>query len=286
MSAARSPARTVLRLAVLVTLAILYAPVVRDLLAVWRDVPTFSYGVVVPFWSAWLLWDRRGALAASGACADLRGLPLVVAGLALLVAGARIESLTLETVSLPLVLAGVAIVALGAARFRRLGFPIAFLALMTPLPPAAVPALALPLQALAAWVTHVTLVVLGIPVHREGLLLHLSTVTLAVTEACSGLRFLLAMAVVGPALAWAVGSSLVGRAVIVLAGLGIAIVGNLVRVAGTALLADHFGPAAAMGQFHVAFGKAVYLVVLAPLALGLLALRRRAARAPVGAPRC
>lgn len=266
-------------------LAVAYAPVARRLIELWRTEPVLSYGMLVPVWSAWLLWDRRAAL--RGLTVDLRGLPVAAAGLGLLAAGARLGSLTIEALSLPIVLAGAAILALGLTRFRDLAFPLGFLVLMAPMPPAALPVIALPLQQLAATATHVTLVLLGIPVYREGLLLHLSTVTLAVTEACSGLRFLFAMGVVGPALAWAVGSSLASRAALVLAALVVAVAGNVVRVASTAVLAHHFGPAAAMGFFHVVFGKVVYLLVLVPLALGLLALRRRALAATrPGLTRC
>jgi exosortase/archaeosortase family protein len=54
--------------------------------------------------------------------------------------------------------------------------------------------------------------------------------------------------------------------------LGIA--ANLLRVTGTGWLAHHYGPEAASGFFHVAYGKVVYAAMLAPFVLGVLWLRR------------
>ena len=254
-------------------LALLYAPVIRDLIRVWTDVPYYSYGFLVPLFAVYLAWDVRRALAGPPAW-RAEGLALMVTGIALLAAGAAIESLVVQTLSLPVALAGLTLFVLGPERTRVLAFPLAFLCVMTPLPDGWIPALSTPLQHLAARFAHSTLVLLGIPVQADGLSLHLRGITLHVTEACSGLRFLLAMAVIGIAYAWTTQTRALHRTIVIGGAVVLAILGNMVRVAGTAVLADVYGPEAAMGFFHLAYGKLVYAAMLVPFLAIVLLLRR------------
>ncbi len=115
---------------------------------------------------------------------------------------------------------------------------------------------------------------LAIPHLREGLLLHLRGVTLEITEACSGLRFLLAMIIVGAAFAGAVLRRWRTRAVVVALALAVGLVANLIRVGATAVLADTWGAPAAEGLYHQATGKIVYLVMLASFVAAVVRLRR------------
>jgi exosortase/archaeosortase family protein len=58
----------------------------------------------------------------------------------------------------------------------------------------------------------------------------------------------------------------------------VAISANLIRVTGTGLLAHYWGPEAAAGFFHLAYGKVVYLIMLVPFVVGVLFLRRQPLR--------
>jgi exosortase len=153
-------------------------------------------------------------------------------------------------------------------------FPLGFLGLMTPLPDALIPAISLPLQHLAAWFAGHALHLLGVPAARDGLLIYIPGVVLHINETCNGLRFFLAMIVLGTAFAWATPRRTGRRAAVLGLAVLIAIAANLVRVAGTGLLAHHWGPQAAQGFFHLAYGKVVYLAMLAPFLVGVLWLRR------------
>ena len=161
-----------------------------------------------------------------------------------------------------------------ALRTRLLAFPLGFLALVAPLPEGALPVLSLPLQRLAAGAGEWILWGLGVPVTRDGLYLALPSVTLHITEACNGLRFLLAMLVVGVAFAGMTQKTWRGRAVVVTAALVVAVVANWLRIAGTGMLAELYGQDAATGLPHVVWGKVVYVAMLVPLVMLVLRLRR------------
>jgi len=260
---------------VLVALAALYAPVLRDLAGVWLTVPYYSYGVLVAPFSGYLVWDSRAALRGGPGPRAPRGLAVAALGLAVLAAGFQAGSLALQTVSLPIVLGGLGLFALGRERVRPLAFPLAFLVFMAPLPAGAIAWLSPPLQLLAAWSAEQALLIFDIPVVRDGLLLYLPTITLHVTEACNGLRFLFAMIVLGVAFAWATQRRPHARALVVSLAVAVAVLANLVRVATTALLAHGWGVEAATGFFHLAYGKVVYAALLGPFVLGTVRYRAR-----------
>jgi exosortase len=262
--------------ALALALAVLYAPVLRAVVAAWATVPYYSYGFLVPAFSAYLAWDARHEVARRPLAPSRRGLVVVAAGLGVLALGLAAGSLTVQALSVPVVATGALVVALGPARTRALAFPLGFLVFMTPLPEGAPAALSPPLQQVAASAGEWLLWSLGVPVRRDGLYLALPSVTLHITETCNGLRFLLAMAVVGVAFAGTTQRRWRRRALVVAAALATALLANWLRVAGTGMLAELYGHEAAVGTPHVVWGKVVYAGMLVPFVMVVMTLRRKA----------
>jgi len=115
---------------------------------------------------------------------------------------------------------------------------------------------------------------LGSSVTRDELFLTLPSVTLHVTEACNGLRFLLAMLVIGTAFAGTTQRRPRRGVALVLAALTLAVVANLLRVTGTGVMAELWGARAAVGLPHIVWGKVVYAAALVPFAALVLCMRR------------
>ncbi len=272
---ARRPRVELAAAALGVALLALYAPVLRAVVAQWAEVPYYSYGFLVPLFSLYLAWDARREVADRPLVPSRAGLGILGAGLAVLLAGGLGGSLTTQALSLPVVVAGALVLTIGPARTRVLAFPLAFLVFMAPLPEGVLPALSMPLQQVAAVVGQWMLWFVGVPVTRDGLYLILPSVTLHITEACNGLRFLLAMVVVGVAFAGTTQTGWRRRTLVVAAALAIALVANWLRVAGTGMMAQLYGYEAAGGVYHVAWGKVVYAAMLVPFVMLVLALRRR-----------
>src|SRR6185503_12102078 len=148
-----------------------------------------SHGFLVPVFSGYVIWTRRAQLAAltpRGSWAG--GLPVLLLGLGLLVLGEVGAERFLAASSLVVVLAGLVLLHLGPAVGRRLTFPLAYLLFAIPIPSIVFYAIAFPLQQLAAANAAWTLDLLGVPVLLDGNVIHLSQITLGVTEACSGIR--------------------------------------------------------------------------------------------------
>jgi exosortase len=151
-----------------------------------------------------------------------------------------------------------------------LGFPLAFLLLMIPLPAIIFNQIAFPLQLLASRVGEHTLSSLEIPVLREGNLLILATTTLEVAEACSGIRSLVSLLALGIMFGYFSDSRQWVRVAIAFSTIPVAIIANGFRVAGTGIAAHQFGPEAAEGFFHTFSG---WLVFIAAFAM-MLAIQR------------
>lgn len=240
----------------------------------WVD-ENYSHGVLVPFVSAWLAYDRRAALAARPPQPALGGLVILLAGVALLLLGRLAAELFTMRLSFVVVLAGLIVFVLGWAHARVLALPVAFLLFMVPLPAVVLNSVTLPLQFVASEIAVSALHALQLPALREGNVILLPNTTLEVVEACSGLRSLISLGAMSVVVAVVAVERPLGRLLLVASSVPIAVLTNGARVAGTGILAYHFDPAVAEGFFHGFSGWLVFLTALLLLAGEAAVLRRR-----------
>ena len=97
-----------------------------------------------------LVWRKREQLARVPVTPSWGGLPVLIAGLGLLIIGVYGADLFMSRFSLLLVLAGIVIYCAGWTFFRAVLFPWALLILMIPLPAIVFNQLTFPLQLLAS----------------------------------------------------------------------------------------------------------------------------------------
>ncbi len=259
--------------AVVGLLTILYWRVLPDMAVDWWTNEGNSHGLLIVPLVLYIVWRQWESILAVPAAVDLRGLWLTLAACCVYVVGRMAAEFFLTRISFVLLLAGLAWTFWGYARLRKLAFPILLLATMVPLPTIVFNQFAAPLQLLASRVATDTAQLLGVAIYREGNIIHLADTTLGVAEACSGLRAISSLVI---------GALLLGYldldriwAKVVLFGLAVpaAILTNVIRVAGTALLADR-DPELATGFYHTFSGWLVFLVGLGIL-LALTKLLKR-----------
>jgi exosortase len=260
-------------------LVALYHEILFRLGVQWWTDPDYSHGFLVPFLSAYFVWERRGKLMALPAVPSFWGIGLLGFGLLMLFIGTVGAELYTQRTSLIVVLAGLVLLVLGREFLRVLAFPIAFLLFMVPLPAIVVNLVAFPLQMFAAKTAAFCLYNFGIPVLREGNLILLSGTTLEVAEACSGIRSLQALLALGTVYAYFGLSGMWRRWVLVLLSIPIAIAANAFRVTGTGLLAHYWGAEAAEGFYHTFSGLMIFGVAFL-LLLGAGAVLSRIGEGP------
>jgi exosortase len=262
-------------------LALLYVPTYLGLAqGLWRD-DEYAHGPLILALFAWLAWRERAALGPqAGRPARLPGALLVAAGLALYAVG-RSQSIPLFEVAshLPL-FAGLALLAGGWVTLSRLGFAIAFLFFLVPLPGFILAAATGPLKVLVSAAVAAVLNALGEPVTRSGVVLAMGERQILVADACSGLNSLFALFALTALYAHLTGGVRRPRAALLLAAVApVAVAANVLRVLLLALVVFHFGEAAAEGPVHVLGGMLVFATALA-LILAIDRLVPKGERAP------
>jgi exosortase len=252
-----------------------YGGVLSSLVQQWASDDNYSHGFLILPLAAYFAWERRGLLARATCRPHLGGALVLLLSLLVHAAGVLGADLFLTRISLVGVIFGAVLFVWGAEHFRLLRFPLLLLPLMVPLPAIVFNQIAFPLQLVASRAGEVAVAAAGIPIVREGNVLELPNTTLAVVEACSGIRSLMSLITLAVVLAYFTERSLIGRAAIVISAVPVAIVANASRVAGTGLMSHWIGARAAEGFFHTFSGWLLFVVAFA----GLIAVQRVVKRA-------
>jgi EpsI family protein len=177
-----------------VALALCYAGVVATLVGEWSTDYLYSYGFAVPLISWYVVWAKSQELGPLRPSPDyLLGIPVSVAGAAMLVAGHLGALMTVQETSLVVTLAGVVLLLFGRDIMRVLWFPIAYLLLMVPIWSYPIGLIQDPSQVVTGRIAVGLLHVVGVPAIQEGVRVVLPRLTLDVMRECSGVNQLIAV---------------------------------------------------------------------------------------------
>jgi EpsI family protein len=245
----------------------LYAPLFPPLVREWAEFPSLSHGFAIPVIAGALVWARRHRLRALPITPTPWGLPLLALGLAQLVVGVQGREPFIARMSLPVTLLGLTLFLGGARIARELALGIAYLAFMVPLPWVTLKLITYRSRLLDAAVAGQALAGLGVPVFREGVLLHLPNVTLEVADECSSIPAVAALVSLGVAYAALSCRSRGRRLVLVAATLPFAIASNIIRIITTAAAAYYVGPWTLHTVYHQFNGTVNFLLTFLLLLL-------------------
>jgi exosortase len=238
---------------------------------VWRDMLTFSlqdeesgYIPMVPAVIAILVWTRRKAISEARISHNWLGTLLIGLGWAGWSLGYRYNRHVLWYGGADLMALGAAVTILGKdALFKFL--PAAFaLAFLVPVLNGRRHQISGPLELATAQVTQAICETLHMNVAREGNLLLVNGVEVAVAEACNGMRMVFTLVLVCYLYAFATPMRWQGRALVLALSPLIAMICNVTRLVPTAWVYGH-ASASAANQFHDISGWAM-------LAIGFLIL--------------
>lgn len=247
---------------ILALLTTLYSKILVDLALDWWTLPNASHGLLVPPLAAYIAWKRKRLTFQFPAVPNLRGLFWIVGGCVVLIIGKLGAEFFLSRISLVIIFTGLIHLYWGTQRLKTLGFPLLLLATMVPLPVIVFNQLAQPLQLFASQVSTRIAQAFGVSIFTEGNIIQLASTTLGVEEACSGLRSLAALVVMALLLGLIVCRSPWARVLLLISAFPIAVFVNVLRVAGTAILADR-SPELAMGFYHTFSGWLIFLLGIA-----------------------
>jgi exosortase len=252
---------------------LLYHRIAVKLVTDWYNLPDFSHGFLIPFFAAFLLWDKRHEIAGTPIAPSWAGVSLVVLGLCELMLGVFGADLFLQRTSFVLLVVGLVWTLLGKAMLSQLKFVLLVLLLAIPLPTILYNQITFPLQLRASQLASLILPLFRVPVLQDGNVIRLPSMPLEVAEACSGIRSLMSLFAVAVIYGYFLERTTLRRIVLALSSLPIAVAANVVRIVGTGLCVQYWDPDKALGFFHEFQGWLMFLVSLACLYLVHLAMR-------------
>src|ERR1035437_10019102 len=252
---------------------LLYHGIAVKLVTDWHNLPDFSHGFLIPFFAAFLLWDKRREIAGTPLAPSWAGLSLVVLGLCELLLGIFGADLFLQRTSFVLLVAGMVWTLLGKAMLGQLKFVLFVLLLAIPLPTILYNQITFPLQLRASELASQILPVFHVPVLQDGNVIRLPSMPLEVAEACSRIRSLMSLFACSVIYGYFLERTTWRRIVLALSSVPIAIAANVARIVGTGLCVQYWDPEKALGFFHEFQGWLMFLVSLACLYLVHLAMR-------------
>jgi exosortase len=212
-----------------------YWPGIVDICNIWRRSDEYSSGLLVPFLAVYILWSRRQELAGIRIRPSVWGLFAFVVAQAVRLFGLFFMYGSAERLSVVLSIAALVLLLFGWQFFRKVSTVLLFLCLMLPWPNRVQAAVALPLQRWATSSAMFCLEMLGYEVMQEGNIIHIGQATVAVAEACNGLRMITAFFVIGGLVVLLVKRAWWEKLIILASSLPIALLCNTVRLTITAI---------------------------------------------------
>lgn len=240
-----------------------YFPVWRDLVSTWYRSSDYSHGfLVIPIFF-YLLWQKREKLLRVPVRSYNSGLLLLVLAMIVYVMASYAEIKTVAALTLILSMAGMVLYLYGYKMLREVSFPLFVLLFMIPVPAQIYSALTIPLQLFVSRVSVWFALLLGLPVFREGNVIHLPQRTLEVVQACSGLRSLMAILTLTVVVAYVTMQSNKLKIILMLSGIPAAIVVNIVRVVIIILAYSYFDFDLTRGSIHTIFSAGIFMSAVA-----------------------
>lgn len=238
---------------------LLFAPDALDMVRIWWTSTTFNHCFLVVPIIAWLVRQRLPDLKALAPRAWAPGLVLVAAGGSAWLLGEAGNLALLRHFGLVVMLQGSVIACLGKAVARGIAFPIFYALFLVPFGEE----LVAPLQTLTAEMSMALLALAGVPAHLEGIFISTPSGLFRVAEACSGVRFLVAMAALGALAANLCFRAWPRRLLFVAFALAVSVAANGVRAFGTIYIAWRTNNEVAVGIDHLVYGWVFFAIVIA-----------------------
>jgi exosortase A len=228
------------------------------IVTLWWTSSTFEHCLLLPPIIAWLVWQRVPEIRQLPPAAWAPGLAIVAAGAFSWLLGNAAGVAVARHLGLVLMLQGAVVSCLGPAVARGILFPLCYAFFLVPAGEGLVP----PLQTLTAQMCMVLLHIAGVPAHIEGVFISIPNGYFEVAEACSGVKFLIAMLAYGVLVCNVCFKSWRRRAVFMAAAIIVPVLANGLRAWGTIYIAHLTSADFAVGFDHVVYGWIFFAIVI------------------------
>lgn len=227
----------------------------------WWNIDTYNHLLLMPPIIAWLVMLKSGELGQITPRAFWPGLLVVIAALGLWGAG-RVTGINLLAHAGAVgMVQGAVVAVIGLRASLLLALPLALGVFLVPFGDEIIPPLQLITADIAVALTHLS----GVPAHVDGIHIDTPAGLFVVAEACSGVKFLIAMVTLGVLVCFTRFDSWQRRAAFMAACITVPILANGVRAWATIYVAQFIGAERATGFDHIIYGWVFFAIIVAAL---------------------
>jgi exosortase A len=224
----------------------------------WWDASTYNHILLIPFILAWLVRMRWPELSKLAPAAWWPGLALLAGALLVWLPGHVASINLISQLGAVLMLQAAVATVLGPRAAAGLLFPLGYMLFLVPFGDELIPALQAVTARMAIALTHLS----GVPAQLDGVFISTPVGLFEVAEACSGVKFLVAMVALGALVAHLCFASWKRRAVFMAVAVVLPILANGVRAWGTIYVAQSQGLGFAAGFDHIVYGWLFFALVM------------------------
>ncbi|MBF0413341.1 MAG: EpsI family protein [Desulfamplus sp.] len=244
----------------LIAFVIAYFVPFKSLYNTWMTNDDYSYCILIPFISAYLLWEQREHLKNIQIKSYWPIFPLLLIFILISLYGVLGSSGHISRPVLPALIILFTIFCFGINLSKKIALPLGFIFFMIPLPNILDRTIGVFLKSLSSQLGGITLRYLGYSVHVSGNIIDLGITKLQVVDACSGLRFLFPLIALGIIYSYFFEKVMWKRILCVVATIPIAILSNVLRIVITGILTYRYSSKMAEGFFHDFQGWTIFMI--------------------------
>lgn len=247
---------------------------IRHMADAWFGMEEYSHGVLIPFITAYLIWQKRIDLAGIPITGSWLGLAVTVLGILGYLTGELASLYIICEYSFLVIVFGLALATTGTRFFSQIWVPLFLLFFAIRLPQFLYQGLSAKLQLWSSSLGVHVIRLFDISVYLEGNVIDLGSMQLQVVEACSGLRYLFPLTSLAFMCAYFYRVEMWKRVVIFLSSVPVTILMNSFRIGVIGVTVEYFGKQAAEGFLHDFEGWAVFMFCTAILLAEMWLLAR------------
>ena len=227
----------------------------------WWNISTYNHILFVPLIAGWLIYSRRSDLAGITPQAWFPGLLMLGAALFVWLIGSLAGVNTVSQLGAVLALQTSIAAVLGLRVTAAALFPLLYLVFLVPFGDELVPALQMITAEMVIALTQLS----GVPAVIDGVFIDTPVGLFEVAEACSGVKFLIAMIALGTLICYCCFSTWKRRIIFMVSAIALSIAANSIRAWGTIFIAQSQGIEFAEGFDHIFYGWVFFALIVGGL---------------------
>jgi len=227
----------------------LFHTVLSQMISQWNNFD-FTHCYFIPIIVAYLIFEKRNIIKTLRVTHQWLGIVPISLGIFLYWLGELGGEYYTLNVSLLFIIIGITILHIGCEKTKSIAFIFILIMAMFPFPNFIYAKLSVNLQLISSQLGTAMLQVVGLPVYRDGNIIDLGFRKLHVVDACSGLRYLMPLMVLGLIVAYFAKGSFWKKIFLVLSTIPLAILMNGTRIALAGISAAYLRPEISDGILH------------------------------------